>query len=300
MNALPVLVPGDSVELIAPASRCTDVQLDELKQLMKSWQLKCIVKDDIFGEDFLCANTDEKRFLHLKEALLNPQTKAVICVRGGYGSLRLIPELTKLNPVRNPKIFVGMSDITSLHLFLQQQWGWPVILGAAAPSKFSAESIASLKSLMFAEKESVEFLDLKPLNEHAKQSRLINSSVTGGNLAIIQAGIGTNWQMDCRNKIVLLEEVNERGYRVDRMLEQLFQANILKGAAAIVLADFLGGDEPDGSSLMQPVLQRFAESCEVPVVQMQGVGHGEVNYAVPFNTGACLQLGETVRLSCYR
>ena len=300
MNKLPVLVPGDSVELIAPASRCTDDQLQALKQLLESWQLNCIIKDDIFGDDLICANTDNLRFQHLKAALQNPQTKAVICVRGGYGSLRLIPQLSKVHPIPEPKIFVGMSDITSLHLYLQQQWGWPVIHGAAAPDKFSAESIASLKSILFAEKESVNFPDLKPLNTHAKQNRVIESQVTGGNLAIIQAGIGTNWQMDGRNKIVLLEEINERGYRVDRMLEHLQQANILKGAAAIVLADFLGGEESDGSSLIQPVLQRFAESCEVPVVQMQGIGHGHTNFPIPCNTPAHLQLGDTIHLTSFR
>lgn len=300
MKKLPILKPSDSVELIAPASRCSDSQLLEFKGLLESWQLNCIVKEDIFGKDLLCANTDEARFDHLKNALLNPETKAIICARGGYGAIRLIPKLAELRPPATPKIFVGMSDTTCLQLYLQQQWGWPTIHGAAAPDRFSQESIASLKSILFGEVNYVEFTQLKPLNQQAKENRIIESRVTGGNLAIIQSGIGTCWQMDGRNKLILLEDIGERGYRVDRMLEHLQQANIFKGAAAILLADFLGGEEPDGTSLIQPVLARFAEHRDIPVVQMQGIGHGRINFPVPFETSAQLRLGDKIQLICLR
>ena len=267
MKKLPILKPGDGVEIIAPASRCADQRLADMKELLESWQLNCIVADDIFGKDILCANTDEIRFRHLKNALQNPQTKAVICARGGYGSMRLIPELTKVVPPESPKIFVGMSDITALQLFLQQQWQWPTIHGAPAIDKFSPESIAAIKSILFGDIAQVEFSEIVPLNKIAEQNQVIEASVTGGNLCLVQAGIGTVWQMDARDKIILLEETGERGYRVDRMLEHLHQANIFKNAAAILFGDFLEGNEPDGSSKIKPVLDRFAESCDIPVMQ---------------------------------
>jgi muramoyltetrapeptide carboxypeptidase len=300
MNTLPILKPGDSVELIAPASRCSDSQLTELKALCESWQLNCIVKEDIFAPDLLCANTDETRFRHLKDALTNSETKAIICARGGYGSMRLIPSLHDVVAPAMPKIFVGMSDTTSLQLYLQQQWGWPIIHGAAAPDRYSAESIASLKSLLFADVEQVDFPGLTSLNQHAKENCVLESSIIGGNLVIIQAGIGTSWQMDGRNKFILLEEIGERGYRVDRMLEHLHQAQIFNGAKAILLGDFLGGDEPDGSSLIEPVLHRFAERCPIPVVQIKGVGHGRINFPVPCGTRARLHLGSDIQLTCFR
>lgn len=300
MKNLPVLKSGDSVELIAPASRCSDSQLNELKDLCASWQLNCIVKKNIFADDLLCANTDKQRLDHLKEALLNPETKAIICVRGGYGAMRLIPGLSDVHPPLLPKLFVGMSDITCLQLYLQQKWGWATIHGGAAPGRFSPASIASLKSILFAEVESVEFPKLKALNHHARVPRMIESQVTGGNLTLIQAGMGTEWQMDGRNKLILLEEVAERGYRIDRMLEHLQQAKLFQGAFAILLGDFLEGNEPDGSSLIQPVLERFAKSCPIPVVQVQGVGHGRINFPIPCGTKTQLQLGEMIHLSCFR
>ncbi|MFJ1269734.1 LD-carboxypeptidase [Legionella lytica] len=300
MNSLPILKPGDLVELIAPASRCTDQQLQELKELIHSWQLNCSVKDDIFAEDLFCANSDERRFHHLKNALLDSQAKALICVRGGYGTMRLIPRLANLQPPAQAKIFVGMSDITSLHLYLQQHWGWATIHGGATPDKFTAESINALKSLLFAERTSVDFYGLRPLNSLAQEHRIIQSTVTGGNLTLIQASIGTNWQLDGRGKIILLEEINERGYRVDRMLEHLRQANIFQGAVAVLFADFLGGDEANGTSLIQPVLQRFADDSAIPVVQMDGIGHGATNFPIPLATATQLHLGKEIHLSCSR
>jgi muramoyltetrapeptide carboxypeptidase len=299
MQNLPILKPGDTVEIIAPASRCTDKRLAAIKELLSSWQLNCIVEKDIFGDDLLCANSDEARFKALKNALQRRDTKAIICARGGYGSMRLIPELMKMSPPESLKLFVGMSDITALNLYFQQQWHWPTIHGAAAPDVFSSESIASLKDILFGEVKQVAF-EGKSLNTLAEKELTLESSVTGGNLCLVQTSIGTNWQLDAKQKIIFLEEVGERGYRVDRMLEHIRQAHLFKDAAAIVFGDFLEGEEPDGSSLINPVLKRFAEHCDIPVVQIVGIGHGHINFPLILGTSAKLKLGRQVKLTCLR
>ncbi|WP_019215336.1 LD-carboxypeptidase [Legionella tunisiensis] len=201
MQRLPLLKPGDSVEIVAPASRCTDEVLSNLKELLASWQLNCIIDEAIFGNDLLCANTDEMRFNLLKKALLNSATKAVISVRGGYGSMRLLPQLSKITPVNPPKLFVGMSDITAIHLFLEQQWQWPTIHGALARDKFSPESIRSLKAILFGEVEQMVLSGL-PLNKPAADDKIIEASLTGGNLTLVQTSVGTLWQLDGQNKII--------------------------------------------------------------------------------------------------
>lgn len=299
MRKLPVLSVGDSIEIIAPSSRSTDKQLIELQELLESWGLNCMVQRTIFAQDLLCANTDEMRLQHLKNAFQNPQTKAIICVRGGYGATRLLPKLTELNPPETVKIFVGISDVTCLHLYLQQHWGWPTIHAAAAPDKFSKESIAAVKSVLFDD-APVKFTGLIPMNKHASKAESIQSCITGGNLSIIQSGVGTFWQIDSRDKVILLEEIGERGYRVDRMLEHLKQANIFTNAAAILLGDFLEGFEPNGSSLITPVLQRFAESINIPVLRIKGIGHGPINFPIPLGTKVYLELGDAAQLTCFR
>ncbi len=300
MLKLPLLKPGDSVDIIAPASRCSDEQLMTLKNLLESWQLTCLIAEDIFGEDIFCANTDEVRFKHLVNALKNTDTKAIFCARGGYGSMRLIPKLSMLTPPKSPKLFIGMSDTTALQLYLQQQWLWPTIHGASAPDRFSSESIASLKSILFGDIKQIAFTGLVPLNNSAKENRTIESCIVGGNLSLVQAGVGTSWQLDGRNKIILLEETSERGYRIDRMLQHLEQAAIFKDAAAILLGDFIKGDEPDGTSLITHALNRFAHSSKIPVAQIEGVGHGYTNFSLPLGTAATLQLGNKITLTCLR
>ena len=293
MKTLPQLKPGDCVEIIAPASRCSDQRLATLKELLESWCLTCLIDESIFGDDILCAHTDEWRFHSLSKALHNPEVKAIICVRGGYGSMRLIPSLSTLPCPAEPKLFVGMSDITAFHLYLGQQWHWPTILGALTSDVFSAESIAMLKAILFRENDHVAFSG-RALNSAAASNRLINAPLTGGNLCLVQTSIGTLWQLDGRDKIIFLEEIDERGYRVDRMLEHLRQANLLKNAAAIVFGDFLGGNEANGKNLIQPVLERFAQQCNIPVIQIEGVGHGHTNFPLMLGTTAQLQLGNRI------
>ncbi|WED41785.1 S66 peptidase family protein [Legionella cardiaca] len=296
MQKLPVLKPGDSVEIIAPASRCSDKHLMDLKKLLTSWGLNCLVDAAIFGQDLLCANNDEMRFFFLKRALENTETKAVICARGGYGSMRLIPSLSQMAKPVVPKVFVGMSDITALQLYFQRQWQWPSIHGALAVDKFSPESIAALKALLFGETHSLEFRGTA-LNSHAEKTTSFKSIITGGNLTLVQASIGTSWQIDGHDKIIFLEEIGERGYRVDRMLMHLLQASVFKEAKAIVLGDFLGGAEPNGISLIQPVLERFAQSCEIPVIQIEGIGHGYTNFPLPLGVEMLLNLGNDILLN---
>jgi muramoyltetrapeptide carboxypeptidase len=298
MHKLFKLKPGDLVEIIAPASRCSEADLNEMKNLFSTWQLNCKIADTLFGDDLLCANTDTARFNALKNALLDPESRAVICARGGYGSARLIAELDKVSPSDSPKLFIGMSDITALNLFLQQKWQWPVIHGAIAPGRFSPESITAMQALLLGETKEVEFSGL-PLNKAAEKELIIeNSVVTGGNLSLLQTSIGTKWQLDSCNKIIFIEEAGERGYRIDRMLEHLRQAHIFDTAKAIVLGDFTGGAEPNGNSLIKPVLTRFAQTLEIPVIKIEGVGHDSINFPLPLGTEAKLMLGSKASLKC--
>lgn len=298
MQKLPQLRPGDSVEIIAPASRCTDTRLEELKALLKAWDLHCIVEDRIFGEDLLCANTDEMRFELLKKALERNETKAIICARGGYGSMRLIPRLAALTPPHQAKLFVGMSDITALSLYLERHWHWPTLHGGASPDIFSKESLMTLKAFLFNEVKEVS-LKGRPLNTQAAEVKTLKASITGGNLCLVQTSLATTWEMDARKKFILLEEVGERGYRVDRMLEQLRQAGAFDEASAIIFGDFINGNESDGSSLIAPVLNRFAEHLSIPVIQIEGIGHGNTNIPIPLGMETKLQLGKEIKLTYY-
>lgn len=293
----------DIVDIIAPASFCPPPEnsLPAVKDTLKEWGLVPRIAENIYGKDLLCANTDEQRFLFLKEALLNTESKAVWCLRGGYGCTRLIPFLKNINPPKHSKLFIGFSDITALHIFLQDQWGWATLHGPSARQvaikDIHEDNIIEIKDFILGKQTSIEFNHLTPMNKLAEQNRTVTSVITGGNLCLVQTSIGTSWQINAAHKILFLEEVNERGYRVDRMLEHLEQAGIFNDVSAIIFGDFIGGKEVDGTNFVEPVLKRFAEQANFPVLRCLDIGHGKTNRPLPFGIPAKLGLGTEASLT---
>ncbi len=297
------LQPGDIVDVVSPGFAPSDEELENGVRFLESWGLVPRLPKNLLGKDILCSNRDEVRFLHLKEALYAPDSKAIWCLRGGYGSLRLIPHLLKLKKPRSrPKLFVGLSDITTLHTFLNQMWGWPTVHGPlldrlgrkAALPKYERE----LKKFVFGEMDTIRFSNLKALNDAAKREGVVRGRVSGGNLIVLQSSLGTNapWRTDGR--ILFFEDVGERGYRVDRVLEQFTQAGLFKRAKAVVFGQFTKSRERDGRDLVPLVIRRFAESMNIPVFSGLPSGHDVVQRPVPFETPSLLRLGKRGELQC--
>jgi muramoyltetrapeptide carboxypeptidase len=293
MSKIPVLKLGDQVELIAPASRCKLERLEQMRELLMSWGLKCLIRSEIFSDDLLCANSDENRAKFLYEALTNAENKAVISVRGGYGSMRLFSYLPKKFPaICQDKLFIAMSDVTALNLHFLQKQQIPVIHGSLAPDILTMESLNVYRALLFGDVNEISFPAI-PVNKAAQflQGK-VETYLVGGNLTLVHTSIGTAWEIEGKGKLIFLEEVNERGYRIDRMLDHLKQSGVLDNIIGIILGDFILGMEPNGTSLIQPVLERFANSLEVPVFRIHGVGHGSTNLPLPLGTKATLNKKE--------
>ena len=289
------LVEGDIVDIIAPASSASGDGLQKGLNYLRSWGLVPRMADHIFGRDVICANTDEARFEQLRSALLS-ESRAVWCVRGGYGANRLIPQLAKLRkPKGPPKLFMGFSDITTLHVFLNQQWGWPTVHGPMIDrigrGLILKPQLNELHDLYFGDSSSVEFRGLKPLNAAARAARVVRGPVTGGNLMTLQSTIGTRAPWETKGRIVFLEEIDERAYRIDRLLEHLAQTGHFAKARAVILGEFLGGAEADGTTRVPGVLQRFADSLKIPVLEGVEAGHGEMQRPIPLETMATLRCG---------
>jgi muramoyltetrapeptide carboxypeptidase len=295
------LQPGDIVEVIAPAWKCKQEELEGAIEYVKELGLVPRVPPNLFDErEPVFSNTDKNRFDHLKRALLTKDSKAIWCLRGGYGSHRLLPALSKVSRPQNQKLFIGLSDITSLHIFLTQKWGWKTVHGpmlGSLKTRPPAEQ-NEINDLVFGRLDEIHFKNLKPLNASAKKKKSISGPVRGGNLLTIQGAQGTPWNLQSRGAIVFFEEVNERGYRNDRMLISLMQADFFKYAKAVVLGDFIGGDEPDGRILVDHVISDFASQVKIPVLQGIKSGHGPLRRPVPFNTPAILKTGLDGTLIC--
>jgi muramoyltetrapeptide carboxypeptidase len=294
---------GDIVDIIAPGFACKPEELDGAIRFLREWGLKPRVPQKIFGRDVLCSSDDRTRFRHLREALVAEDSSGIWCLRGGYGSIRLVPELARLRkPKGRAKIFIGLSDITSLHVYLGQKWGWPTIHGPhldrLGKGVAKPPYVRELKKFLFGESSEIAFDRLKPMNAEARKRGTIRASVTGGNLVTLQSSLSTPGHWETRGRILFFEELGERGYRVDRVFEHMRQAGMFDEARAIVFGDFTGGNEPDGRTRVPAVLQRFADTVGLPVFSGIKSGHDVVQRPVPFETPAELSLGERGKLVC--
>ncbi len=283
------------VDIIAPAGGVADVLIiEKLKNLLKSWQLIPRISPDLFGPDLLCANSDEERFRQLKAALFNIDSQAIWCLRGGYGCTRLIPSLLKLNAPEKSKLFIGFSDITSLHLFLQQKWHWQTLLGPTLNQVVNhlieEENINELKKIIFGQLTKLTYL----LTPYHKPTTLdsIQALLTGGSLSLVQTSLGTDWQIEAKDKILFLEDVNEAAYRIDRMLQQLQQSGTLTHVKAILLGDFTFTRKIKEEKKIQAVLERFAKEQNFPVLRCPDIGHGKQNRSLPLGMPALLDLNK--------
>jgi muramoyltetrapeptide carboxypeptidase len=291
---VPALQKGDLVDLVSPgsSSRLEDVEL--CRNLLESWGLRVRLPKETFATHAFHSNEDEVRLKLLKKALLAKDSKAVWCLRGGYGANRLVPELWKIKKPAQTKMLIGYSDITTLHLWLSQAWKWPSFHGPLLESlisgRLSGPQIEECRQVVFGEKSVLDF-KLTPLNSLAKKIKSLKGSLTGGNLVVIESAIGTKAHPQFQGKILFLEEVGERGYRIDRMLEHLRQAQVLKAVKAIVFGDFLSGDERDGQNYVRYAIERFAAENSIACFEGLETGHGERNRMIPLGDPASYQNG---------
>jgi muramoyltetrapeptide carboxypeptidase len=281
-----------TIRLIAPASACNPEIIEQLKT---TTHLKIDVPDNLTEKSIIFhANSDENRFLQLKNALEDKSSNTIIwTLRGGYGSARLIDYLSQCPKPTTEKFFIGSSDITALHLFLSQQWGWQTIHGAGLASLLNPnqdpQNFEQIATIVSQSKKTLTLGPLIPLNTAASKIKKISGRITGGNLATLQTSIGTPWQIQTAGKILFLEEVGEKGYRIDRAFNHLKQAGLLKKVRAIILGQFITPvtlDSSESSAITETIriaIERFAKDTQIPVFKNDQFGHGHINYPIVYN-----------------
>lgn len=286
---------GDVIDVIAPGYPTQSHEIDGARDFLLGWKLQPRIPKDIVKPHFLHAHEDEERFEFLKNALEAKDSRVIWCLRGGYGSNRLLPSLAKLRKPKAPKLLIGISDITSLHTFFIQKWGWST-LHAPLLDRLGRRLVApkyekELHNILFGAQKDIEFKNLKPLNDAAFNIQSLRSRVVGGNLTVLQSTLGTPWQIDARQSLLFIEDLGERGYRIDRMLEQFRQAGIFKGIHGILLGDFIGGVEPStGKNNFSLVFKRWAQDLSIPLFQGLQAGHADIQRPVPLNTSCVLKV----------
>lgn len=277
------------IKIVAPASGISEETLIKLKQIPG---LQVEIPDHLMAKEIAYhANSDDERFLQLKTVLYDERADLVVwTLRGGYGSARLIDKLLDLKPPRQEKMFIGFSDNTALHLFLSQHWGWHTIHASGFAQLMdlnqNPENYTRLAQLIDGSVKEQTLDQLSPLNTEALQATSITGRMQGGNLTLVESSIGTRWQINTQDSILFLEEVGEKGYRIDRSLNHLRQAGLLKHVNAIVFGECLGADLID----IETALQRFAQETKIAVFKTHQFGHGNMNYPIVYQSPAEISL----------
>jgi muramoyltetrapeptide carboxypeptidase len=269
------LVRGDTIGVIAPASPPELTQLEAGCKYLEEQGFKIIRGKSNYGRfrSYL-AETDRIRRDDLLSMFHDPDVAAIFCARGGYGSLRLLP----LDPPKEPKIFLGYSDLTTLHLLLNKKMttfhGPMVASNFPQIDSFTEENLwAMLTGPKLGPLPHPDSLPpLRTIYPGRSQGIL-----AGGNLSLVAASLGTDWEIPTEGKILLVEEVEEPTYKVDRLLRQLYLAGKLQAAAGIVFG-YSPTIQPQEEFL--ELLGELAQ-LKIPVLYGLAFGHGSPKLTIP-------------------
>lgn len=275
------------LSVIAPSSPVTDEEIDKARDYFKSLGFHVKTPNFLNKTHVKYWHNDSLRFDSLKESLYDPEVSIIVALRGGYGLTRLMPQLLTLKKPFQKKIFLGFSDGTALHIFLNQFWDWPSIHGPNAiqlsHNLVSLESITSTIDLLTQGISKYTSPSIIPLNNKAKELPNLTGKLIGGNLCILTTSLGTSWQTHSHDKILLFEDCNEKGYQIDRMLNHLIQSNFFVNAKAVLLGDFTEGKEDDGTSTVEKALEGFIETIDIPIFRITNCGHSKNNFPILLN-----------------
>jgi len=289
----PALRPGDLIGIAAPASNIKPEMLAEGCRELERLGFRTLYQPGITTSYRYFSGTDERRAAELLEMIRNPEVRAIFCARGGYGSVRIIPYLEPELVRSNPKIINGSSDITTLLTFLDRSG----LAGFYGPMVATALRLGTaaynqrlLLDLLRGEKVQFPLARTTVLRPGTGEGRLI-----GGCLSLVVATLGTAYEIDTTDSILVLEDQDTKPYQVDRMLTQLKHAGKLQRVQGVVFGEMLNCVQHvnQGYSLEEVVMDVLADTA-FPVLYGFPTGHtSRANVVVPFGVRALLSLGSS-------
>jgi muramoyltetrapeptide carboxypeptidase len=295
MQFPPLLASGAHVALVSPAGPFRDdAELDRAKANVRKFGWEPVVMTNARARDGYLAGSDEQRARDLNVAIADPEIQAIWCVRGGYGAMRILDVLDYDGMRRSPKTLIGYSDVTALHAAFGQRSNLVTFHGPTARQTippFAAESL--LNAVARGADPCGEMAQAKTIRGGRAKGRLV-----GGNLALLTALAGTPYAPDYSGAILVIEDVNEAHYRIDRMMTTLHLSGALSGLAGLVFGRFTDIPKEFGDEewSLDRVLGDAAGRAGVPCVSNAPFGHIDDQWTLPL--GAMAELDADARALC--
>lgn len=294
---------GDKVALIAPCGPVNQDRLESAVKSIKELGLDVLLCDSCTcSRGFLAGKSDKSKADEVNSVFKDKNIKGIFAMRGGYGAARILPMLDYSLIKANPKVFVGYSDVTALHIVFNQKCGFITFHGPMASTELykgvDDYTMNSFKKNIFSNSPlgCIKNPDGETLKTLVKGNA--EGILTGGNLSLLVSSIGTKYEINTKSKILFIEEVGEEPYRIDRMLLQLKQSGKFKDAAGIVLGQFHKCDpcEPEKSLTLEEIFNELICSENKPVLCNVSCGHSVPTMTLPMGAKAKIERGKFIIL----
>ncbi len=290
MTTPPPLEEGDTVGIVAPARSIDPQVLEPAIRLIESWGLWVVVGKNLYAREHQFAGKDRDRAADMQQMLDDDNIKAVLCARGGYGTVRMLQHLDFHHFSKHPKWIVGFSDITILHSYINHHLHIKTIHGQM-PLNFPKEqtdntSTQMLRNVLFGKPLSYSWNPSHPCHIPGT----LCGRLTGGNLSVLYSLNATPYDLQTKGAILFLEDVDEYLYHIDRMMMNLKLSGKLDHIAGLVLGGMTSMNDnsvPFGKNAYQIVFD-IMDELEIPVVPDCPAGHQDPN--LPLIMGSHVKL----------
>lgn len=273
----PLLRPNDQAIIVSPSGALPKMGIENAKAQLSLWGLHVSLGEHVFSVESVFAGSDVERLSDFQKAIDNPNIRLIMCARGGVGITRYMDKLSFEGFIKNPKWIVGFSDVTAFHLLALNHKLLTVHgpMGTSFARKGAENSILHLKQLLFNGKSKIVVKGAQ-----LKQGEC-EAEIVGGNLSLLCDSLGTPTEVDTVGKILVLEDVGDYYYRMDRMLNQLVRAHKfdnLKGLVIGNFSDLLNGDKVFTESIDE-IITRLTSTYNYPIASGISIGHNPENYS---------------------
>jgi muramoyltetrapeptide carboxypeptidase len=294
----PLLKPGDKIGIAAPGRKVKPADIEASIEIFEAWRLQVVLAKNLYSNDHsYLAGTDSQRLSDFQSMMDDESIRAIICARGGYGSTRILDQLDFTIFQKSPKWIAGFSDITAFHLRLSKinvasiHSTMPILFSKTD----SAESIESLRRILFGEPQPF-LVDPYPSNRAGKAT----GQLIGGNLSLLVDSIGTTNELNTDGKILVIEEIGEYLYKLDRMMVHLKRTGKLNNLSGLIVGYMtdIQDTELKFGETVEEIILNHSSSFQFPIAFNFSIGHENPNMA--WIHGAAAQLDVTEHNSSLR